>query len=443
MTGDTAAQSRAIAARAISAIVFRGVALDRALDEGLVRLPARDRSFAAELINGVLRWYWRLDEYSRRLLRKPFKGKDRDLHCLLLTGLYQIEFMRVPDYAGVSSTVEAAALIHRRWAAGVVNASLRRFAANRLEYSSDALSDAALYSHPQWMIELIRTEWPNDWKAILEANNAKAQTVLRVNRNVCSTDEYLRMLADSGIEACRDPVSPWGVRLSRREDIGNLPMFADGWSSVQDSASQLAVPLLEVGEGHRVLDACAAPGGKTVQVLEQHPQVREVVAVDSDESRCVQIEENLGRTGHSATLVCADAAQPHAWWDGVGFDRILIDAPCSGLGVIRRHPDIKHHRRAGDLEAMANRQSAILEALWPTLKPGGKLVYATCSISPLENQQVIERFRRSNAGDCIAEPLPESVGEAAGDGRQRIPGRHDSDGFFYARLARADAQDRH
>jgi len=432
---DQAAISRACAAQAIAQIVFDGVAMGRALEGNHNDVFEKNKSCFAELVKGVVRWYWRLAHHAEQLLHKPFKPKDRDLHCLLLVGLYQLEFMRVPDYAGVSSTVDATAVIRKFWAAAVINASLRRFAANRLEYSTDALPNCSRYSHPQWMIELIRNEWPDYWEAILQANNARPQTVLRINENVCSASEYVNMLKDSGIAASADPVSPWGVRLRQPADVTKLPGFSAGWVSVQDSAAQIAVPLMQVEDGQRVLDACAAPGGKTVQILEQHPQAGEVVAVELDQDRCGRVAENLQRTKRNATVRCADATKPNTWWNGEPFDRILVDAPCSGLGVVRRHPDIKHHKRLEDIDALATRQGKFLEALWPLLRPGGKLVYVTCSLVSAENEAVVERFF-NKVSDGVVEPIPEICGQSRGAGRQRIPGRHDSDGFFYARLRR-------
>ena len=420
-------------------VVFRKIGISKALKKCLKNVEPRQHSFVSEVVQGVLRWYWRLDCYAKEVLPRPFRRRDANLHCLLLAGLYQLEFMAVPDYAAVSETVTAAKDMGKPWASGALNLALRNFLKSKSELASVICSEVFRYSHPQWMIDRIRTEWPENWQTILNANNTKPPMVLRINPNRATVAGYLKELQDAGIEAFCDETSPVGVRLQQPVVVSELPGFYNGTVTVQDTASQLVAPIMDIQKSHRVLDACAAPGGKTTHLLEMYSQVGEVVAVEKDVQRCERIHENLDRTGYSAVVHHADVASPKDWWDGVPFDRILVDAPCSGFGVIQRHPDIKHHRRPEDIENWSEEQYKILSALWPLLNHGGKLIYTTCSILDCENSGLLQRFFAHHS-DCVAENLSAKVGFAKGVGHQRLQGMYTGDGFFYARLKRRDGR---
>lgn len=441
MNANSSAKSRQLNSRGVAAVaalrvVDGGRPISDALHDGRLEVASRDRAFVSELVNGVTRWYWYLDDTAGQILHRKFRNKDRDLHCLLLVGLYQLQFMDTPDYATLSMTVEAAKELRKSWAASAISGALHHYIGAQAEIDERELTDSARYAHPQWLIDLIRQEWPEHWRGIVEANNARPKMVLRVNRKVCTAGEYVRKLSEAGIDAERDPAAPFGVRLHGWHSVDDLPGFRDGWCSVQDTSSQLVAPLLEVAPGERVLDACAAPGGKTLHILQQQPEAREVVAIDADAKRCELIEENLQRSGESATLRVADLENAGAWNDGRGFDKILLDAPCSGLGVVNRHPDIKHHRKPGDLDAYADRQRALLESVWPALNPGGLLVYSTCSIISRENQSAVKGFLDRH-DDCAAEAVPDEFGLRLEVGAQRLQGVHHGDGFYVARLRRA------
>ena len=369
-----------------------------------------------------------------RLLDRPLRPQETRLETVLLLGLYQVLHTRVPPHAAVHETVRLAG--RPAWRRGLANAVLRR-AVSRRDTILDALertSDLeARYAHPRWLIDRLRADWPEDWEAILAANASRAPMALRASRRAGGRAACLQSLRRAGLEASPHPVAPDAVVLRSPVGVEALPGFADGTVSVQDAAAQLAVPLLDLEPGQRVLDACAAPGGKTVQILDTEPRLGELVAVDIDPQRLARTRDNLARTGGHARLVAADASAPADWWDGVAFERILVDAPCSGSGVIRRHPDIKLHRRAADLEALDARQSAILEAAWGMLAPSGRLVYATCSVLRQEGARQMARFLERHDD---AEPIEIRWGRACGPGRQILPGEADMDGFFHACISK-------
>ncbi|WP_309544734.1 16S rRNA (cytosine(967)-C(5))-methyltransferase RsmB [Alkalilimnicola ehrlichii] len=320
---------------------------------------------------------------------------------------------------------------------GLINALLRRFLREQEALRAAVAADPAIaYSHPRWLLQRLQKAWPEQWEEIVTANNAHPPMTLRVNARRGSRDAYLARLQEAGIEAVAHPLARDTVQLSAPVPVDRLPGFADGDVSVQDAAAQLAADLLAAPAGARVLDACAAPGGKACHVLERQPDLAELWAVDVDAARSERINENLTRLGLAANVVVADAAEPEAWWDGQGFERILIDAPCSGSGVIRRHPDIKWLRRDSDIAALAAIQKKLLLQLWPLLVPGGKLVYVTCSVFPEENDRQIREFVAATA-DARVEPLACSDwGAVQSCGVQLLPGRHNVDGFYYACLSK-------
>ena len=394
----------------------------------------RERAFARELASGVIRHLPALRHVLGLLLDRPLRRQETRLETVLLLGLYQVLHTRVPPHAAVHETVRLAG--RAAWRRGLANAVLRRAVSRRdtlletLEGTSDL---EARYAHPRWFIDCLRADWPDDWEAILVANASRAPMTLRATRRAGGRAAYIESLRRAGLEASPHAVAPDAVVLCNPIGVESLPGFADGEVSVQDAAAQLAVPLLDLEPGQRVLDACAAPGGKTAQILDAEPRLREVVAVDVDPQRLARTRDNLARTGARARLVEADASAPAKWWDGVAFERILVDAPCSGSGVIRRHPDIKLHRRAADLDALEARQSAILESAWGMLAPSGRLVYATCSVLLQEGARQMARFLERHDD---AKPLEIRWGRACGPGRQILPGEADMDGFFHACISK-------
>jgi 16S rRNA (cytosine967-C5)-methyltransferase len=417
----------------VEQVVVRARYLDAALTEILERTPARDGALVQEMSYGTLRWFDQLATVAALFLDKPLKQKDQDVYALLLIGLYQLRFMRVARHAAVKETVEAASALNKPWAKNLLNACLRASLREEARVRAAIAADpAAAFSHPAWLLEEIKRHWPDDWAAILLANNERPPLALRVNRRHQSREQYLARLAQAGLTAHAHAFSDTAVILESPVAVSELPGFAQGDVSVQDAAAQLAAPLLDARPGERALDACAAPGGKTGHLLEQ-AALAELVALDREPARVKLIEDNLARLGLAAQVRTGDAAQPAAWWDGRPFDRILADVPCSATGVIRRHPDIKRRRRPEDLPRLMATQEQILEGLWPLLKPGGKLLYATCSILPEENENRMTAFLRRHA-DAAEEPLATGAGRARAVGRQMLPGEAGMDGFYYARL---------
>lgn len=428
---------RALAARVVEQVVVHARYLDTALTETLAALPraqARDAALVQEMSYGTLRWFDQLAAIAALFLDKPLKTRDQDVYALLLVGLYQLQFMRVARHAAVRETVEAAAALKKPWAKNLLNACLRAALREETRVQTAIGADpSAAFSHPAWLLEQVKRHWPENWAAILVANNERPPMVLRVNRLRQSRDQYLARLTRGGLAASAHPFSETAVVLESPVAVTGLPGFAEGDVSVQDAAAQLAAPLLDARAGARVLDACAAPGGKTGHLLEHTPGLAGLVALDREPARIKLIEENLARLKLGAKTLIGDAANPAGWWDGQAFDRILADVPCSATGVIRRHPDIKARRRPGDLPRLVATQEQILEGLWPLLKPGGKLLYATCSILPVENENRMTAFLRRHP-DATEDVLTTEAGRARTVGRQILPGEAGMDGFYYARL---------
>ncbi len=397
----------------------------------------RQRALTQELAFGTLRWSYRLEALLAQLLRKPLKKKDRDLHALLLVGLYQLLMLEMPAHAAVSETVEVARQLGKDWAAGMVNGVLRnaqRQSAALLQ-AVDA-SATARWSHPHWWIERLQRDWPENWQQILEAGNRRPPMVLRVNRLQVAREDYLQQLQAAGIEAWALPFAGSAIQLQQPVAVDSLPGFREGQVSVQDGAAQLCASLLDLQAGQRVLDACAAPGGKTGHILELAPQLECLLAIDVDEARLQKVRENLQRLQLNAALLAVDAGAPQSWWDGKPFDRILLDAPCSASGVVRRHPDIKLLRRSADLRSLSQQQQRLLEALWPLLASGGMLLYVSCSVFRQENSDNLRAFLDRHA-DASELPLRTEWGKVPPVGRQLLPGEHEMDGFYFACLSKA------
>jgi len=406
---------------------------DEALAAASPGVAQRDRPLLAALAFGALRWHHRLEWQCRRLLTRPLKAGDVELAALLRIGLLQLQEMRVPEHAAVSATVDAAAALGLRGAAALVNAVLRRFQRERAELDA-ALADepVARLSHPAWLIGQLEHDWPDDWRRICEQNNAPAPMWLRVNERRMTRELYLERLHAAGLGARPSAEVATAVVLDEPQPIEELPGFAAGDVSVQDVAAQRAAGFLDLAPGQRVLDACAAPGGKTGHVLEACPEIGEVWALDRNAGRLEKVRANLDRLGLSATLVVGDATRPADWWDGRAFDRILLDAPCSAVGVVRRHPDIKVLRRPEEVARAVTLQADLLRSLWPLLAPGGRLVYATCSVLRAENDAQIAAFRSEvDASD--------GAGTELQCGCQTLPGDADGDGFYYACLLKPAA----
>ncbi len=431
---DARVDSRTAAARVLDEVVRHGRSLSATLPPWQARVPEKDRALLQELCYGVCRWYPRLDALLGTLLQKKLKAKDTDVRCLMLLGLYQLIYMRVPDHAAVSATVAVTGKLKKPWAKGLVNAVLRNAQRKQDELQQVLDADpASRWAHPEWLLCRLQAAYPQQWQQILNANNQHPPMCLRVNHARVACSDYQQQLAQAGIDATVTPYSEDGLMLARAVDVESLPGFADGHVSVQDSAAQLAAELLAAQAGDYVLDACAAPGGKTAHVLERQTGLAGMVALDIDANRLVRVSENLERLQLSAEVLVGDAATPDPWWNGRQFDRIMLDAPCSATGVIRRHPDIKLLRRDSDIEPLVELQGQVLKALWPLLKPGGMLLYVTCSVLPQENVKQLARFCAGQA-DASELPIEAQWGVQQPIGRQILPGQNGMDGFYYARL---------
>lgn len=426
--------ARASAARVIAEVIQKKHSLNGVLTAALTSLPDNDRSLCQQLCYGVIRWQPQLEAISQSLLTKSLRAKDADIAALLLCGLYQLRDMRVPSHAAISETVNACKILGKPWATGLLNASLRNYQRQHEEIEANILhQEPAKYAHPDWLIQRFKQDWPMQWSAILEANNLQPPMMLRVNIQHGSRQDYLARLAQadidaSAIESCCD-----GILLATPCDVFQLPGFAEGHASVQDGAAQLVVQLLDLKSNLRILDACAAPGGKTCHILEQFPE-NQMVALDIEPRRLLQIKQNTDRLNLNAELIAADAVDVDKWWDGQLFDRILIDAPCSGTGVIRRHPDIKLLRRPEDIASLADQQQQLLNNLWPLLKPDGVLVYTTCSALKQENEHQITSFLQLHP-EAQENEVSSAPAERRSVGYQRLPGDNILDGFYYASLS--------
>ncbi len=394
---------------------------------------ARDRALAQELCYGTLRSYPRLQALLERLLEKPLKAKDRDVMSLLLIGSYQLLYLRVADHAAVNETAGAAKQLGKRWAVGLVNGVLRRLQREQEPLLAGLESvEEARYAMPAWLLMEIRQRWPESWQNRVAALNARPPMTLRVNRLRSSREAYLSRLAEAGIKANPHAFADSGIDLEQPREVESLPGFDSGQVSVQDGAAQLAAGLLELAPGQSVLDACAAPGGKSCHLLETQPGLQ-LTAMDIDAERLQKVAENLTRLELQAELVEGDAANPGGDWAERQYDRILLDVPCSATGVIRRHPDIKLLRRESDIAELAALQRRILKAIWPLLKPGGLMLYVTCSILPAENEHQLDWFLVEQP-EARERPIEANWGEARSVGRQIAPGEGGADGFYYALL---------
>jgi len=426
---------RACAAQVVVGVVHEGRSLAELLPQAQKSINPDDASLLAEFCYGTLRLFYELDALSSWLLQKPLKEKDADIHALLLVGFYQLRCMRIPEHAAVNLTVAACRSLKKDWAGSLVNGVMRNYLRNADRLAEKLLQDPQLtVNHPTWLATMIRNAWPDQARDIFIANNQRGGMSLRVNAQQRSLEQYQQILHANGIESEASEMAPCALLLQRAVSVSQLPDFDKGACSVQDVAAQLCAPLLDLQAGHRVLDACCAPGGKTGHILETEKNLVELVAVDNEETRLLRVRENLVRLNLSARVICADASKPDLWHEGDLYDRILLDAPCSGTGVIRRHPDIKHLRRESDISALVLRQGELLDALWSLLKPGGIMLYTTCSMLPQENEQVIADFL-ARQEDAQLYRIDVTWGVETKNGRQLLPAA-DHDGFYYSRLVK-------
>lgn len=426
--------NRLLAVQVLNFIVSDNGSLSSRLSDLAKKNPDANLPLIQEYTYGVCRWYQGLDFMARHLLQKPLRKKDTDVYCLILLGLYQLFHMRTPDHAAINETVGLTRLLKKDWARSLVNAVLRKAQREResLETAIEA-NESAKYSHPDWIISALKKDWPENFQDILQQNNLQAPMTLRINSAFGSRNDYLIRLQDAGIYAEPGNLCETSVILDKPTDVMQLPGFADGHVSVQDEASQFVASLLSAEADSKVLDACAAPGGKTCALLERVSGQLEMLALDNSEARLEKVSDNLQRLKLQASIKCADAASTADWWDGQPFDAILLDAPCSALGVIRRHPDIKLLRHAEDIARLNKLQQELLVKLWPCLKKGGKLLYSTCSILRDENEGQISSFLQKTK-DAKAVPIAHPQAKSCPIGMQFLPGTDKLDGFYYALL---------
>ena len=430
---------RLAAARALASVLSGKASLGSSLPPLLDKVDARDRGLAQDLAFGTARWQPRLALIAEKLLQKPFKAADHDVEALLLVGLYQLFYTRIPAHAAIGETVACVDKLKKTSLKGLLNAVLRNAQRDGEAICASLDSDPVLHTaHPRWLQKALKANWPEHWQAICAANNAHPPLILRVNRRLRSRDAYLAELTAAGIAASPCTYSRDGIVLAQACDVTSLPGFAAGHVSVQDEAAQLAADLLQLAPGQRVLDACCAPGGKTCHLLEAEPKLAQVLGVDLEAKRLVRVRENLARLGLAAELIAADGRDLASWWDGQPFQRILLDAPCSATGVIRRHPDIKLTRQASDITALATLQGELLDALWTTLEVGGILLYATCSVLPEENSDNIGAFLARTPGARELD-IDGEFGLKQAHGRQLLPQVDGHDGFYYAKLIKIAA----
>lgn len=434
---------RAVAAKTLKG-VLSGASLTRLLEEYSAKVSEADRGLFFELGYGSCRRYFQLEAVLRKLLQKPLRNRDLDIHALLIVGLYQLAFMRIKPHAVVQETVNAARHLKKPGMVKLVNGVLRNFQRNADALITETASNPlSALSMPAWLLASIKQDWPSQWQAIAEALLDPAPMTLRVNQSRQAVNQYKAALTDKGMTARPVKGIAGALMLDQAVPVSALPGFSEGWVSVQDAGAQLAALLLAPAENDLVLDACAAPGGKTSHMLER--QSLDMVALDVDEKRLQRVAENLQRLGLSARLYAGDAAEPEGSWAAGQYDCILLDVPCSATGVIRRHPDIKLLRRPEDIDSLVAKQRQILTSIWPLLKPGGKLLYATCSIISRENDQQVAWFlkQQDNAREMSIDIIKDTDTDTAMEhircnhGIQLLPQKSGADGFYYALLQKA------
>ncbi|MDP9088483.1 MAG: 16S rRNA (cytosine(967)-C(5))-methyltransferase RsmB [Pseudomonadota bacterium] len=436
-----AATARSLSAHAVARVLREGVTLDAALKDALAGSDSKLTPSVRSLSYGAVRGYFRHEAILGRLLSAPVRSLDFLVRAILSVALYELEDERSPQYAVVDAAVQTAKATDAARASGLINAVLRRYLRERKTVDAEIASrPAPRHAAPIWLADRFRADWPVRWTQLLAASDAQAPMWLRVNRRLATASEYVAQLQAAGIEAREEPLVPYAVALHAPRDVHELPGFAQGVVSVQDLGAQCVAFPLALAPGQRVLDACAAPGGKTALVAEAEPNLAKLVAVDIDPHRLGKVRENLNRARLDAEVLAADSSAPAAWWKGEPFDRILLDAPCSGLGVIRRHPDIRLRKSPSDIDKLPALQGKLLRATWEMLKVGGRLVYVTCTVTRSENRDVIAAFL-ANHSEARIVPVQDwegwpGLGEVDEFGRQILPGEAGADGFYYAALTK-------
>lgn len=419
---------RSLAAQTIEQVVEQGQSLSNVLPAVQQKVSDKDKALLQELCFGVLRTLPQLDWLVGKLMSRPMTGKQRTIHYLIMVGIYQLLYTRIPAHAALAETVEGAIMIKRQAFKGLINGVLRQFQRQQEGLMAEIAKHDSRFLHPGWLLQRLKKAYPECWESIVEANNQRPPMWLRVNRQHYTREAWMRLLAETGLEGHPHPKYKDAVRLDSPAPVQALPGFEQGWVTVQDASAQGSVDLLDPQDGEAILDLCAAPGGKTTHILEVAPQAN-VMAVDVDALRLKRVHENLERLGMQAEVKQGDGRFPAHWCGKTQFDRILLDAPCSATGVIRRHPDIKWLRRDRDIAELVALQKEILDAIWPHLKSGGTLVYATCSILPDENKDQISAFLARHADATLTE-----TGDDKAPGIQNLPAADDGDGFYYAKL---------
>ncbi|MBV1878549.1 MAG: 16S rRNA (cytosine(967)-C(5))-methyltransferase RsmB [Pseudomonadales bacterium] len=407
----------------LNAVLHKGRSLDASFSK-------TNSPLTKQICYGVIRHYYELEFYLAQLLNKPLAKKHQDLHILLLAGLYSISHLRRPSHTSVNAVVETTMLMKKHWAKGLLNGVLRNYIRNQAKLTAQSQQDEAISSnHPPWLLHQIKQHFPQYIEQILSANNHQAPMTLRVNLSRISRDDYQMLLKEQNINSSSGTITNSALYLETPIQVDELPGFKDGLVSVQDEASQIAATLLNISPGNRILDACAAPGGKTCHILEQAQNIT-LTAIDIDNRRLQKIHENLNRLKYQC-IVSNDGLESHTSNDG--YDRILLDAPCSATGIIRRHPDIKLLRRESDIKNLAITQLTLLQSAWKLLNNDGELIYSTCSILPAENENVIAAFIANN-DSAVVLSIDAQWGYKTNSGVQILPSRESTDGFFYARL---------
>ncbi|WP_158965345.1 16S rRNA (cytosine(967)-C(5))-methyltransferase RsmB [Paraglaciecola sp. L3A3] len=432
--GRQVANLRADAAKVLFQILEEGQSARECLPLAQAQLKDQDKAWLQEMVYGVLRHLPILQFWLRQLLDKPLKNRFKITEHLIMLGFYQLAFSRVSQHAAVSETVAACQSLNTLAMKGLVNAILRTFI--REDMANQAAPNEQIASGlPKWLYKKLENAYPTQLAQLVDNMQIKAPIWLRVNTQKITIAEFKQALSAENIEFQTSENHISGLILAKGCDVTTLPGFALGWFAVQDGAAQLAAEYLNPQADENILDCCAAPGGKTCHMIELQPNVKSITALEVDAYRAQRIQENFDRLGHKATIIVGDASQPNSWWDNKQYERILLDAPCSATGIIRRHPDIKWLRKAKDIEVLVELQKQILAAVWSQLKPGGTLLYATCSILPEENHLQISHFL-SNTSDAI---LDTSFNNDSVDkpGRQIFPGDQQMDGFYYARLLKS------
>jgi len=413
--------SRLIATHIIEQIIEEKITLSNALNNNdSFKHAGNDKALIQEISYGTFRWYIQLEHLLNQLLEKRIKKKDSLLKYLIIVGLYQLIYMRIPAHAVVSETVETCKKINKEWAKGLVNAILRRYIRDA-DILNPLLSDDVIIktSHPKWLIEQLKQDWPDEWKCILDADNQRPPMYLRVNQLHHDRDHYLIILKKAGIKATATHYSNHGILVEQAIDVDRLPGFREGDVSVQELAAQLSIELLDLKSGQNVLDACAAPGGKSSHILESQPEIKSLTVIEKDPNRAKTLSDTLKRLNLNAIMKVSDVIDIDFWWNKENFDRILLDAPCSATGVIRRHPDIKLLRTPEEVSNNSKLQIRLLTTLWQTLKRNGLLLYVTCSILKQENSDLIKQFMATH-DDCFLKPIKAKWGKDTGYGRQII-----------------------